>query len=143
MRTTTGPAATESRNLAVVAELDADPYFKGWRYGRQASTMTLCAAGGREGPHREDARKDKEPREREAAWAAEDAALNATASRGASVEEVLRQAEAAWEAGRAFFVFESILGMVHAAPLGVTIDQAQTNAPLATLLRRWAGVSIR
>jgi hypothetical protein len=58
----------------------------------------------------------------------------------------LRQAEAAWEAGRAFFVFESILGMVHAAPLVVTINQAQTNAPLATLLEdveAVAGVSIR
>jgi hypothetical protein len=36
--------------------------------------------------------------------------------------------------------------MVHAAPLVVTINQAQTNAPLATLLEdveAVAGVSIR
>jgi hypothetical protein len=85
--------------------------------------------------------KEQERREREAAWAAEDSALNAAASQDVGVEDVLGQAEDAWQTGRSFFVLEAMLGANTFAWLP-SIRSGRTTAwpSCSKLLRRLAGV---
>ena len=71
--------------------------------------------------------KDRERREREAAWAAEDAAVRAT---GDPIAALGKQADEAWRSGQPVFVVRTV-----AATMQVRIeDRAQSDDLLAGML---------